>query len=141
MKSLKELEEAQQASQEVLVHLDKGIELLQSALNWGRWDLLGGDFLPSLIKRRKIKAANQEIESLAQSLRYLNQELADVSMALPQGLSDGLSDNVLDTWFDNVFTDARVQSDIKDQLQALQRMRRSIAELEKDLTEKLGRIP
>ncbi|AEA00465.1 MULTISPECIES: hypothetical protein [Aerococcus] len=141
MKSLKELEEAHQACQEVLVHLDKGIELLQSASKWGMWDLLGGDFLPSLIKRRRIQAANQEIESLAQSLRYLNQELADVSMALPQGLSDGLSDNILDTWFDNVFTDARVQSDIKDQLQALQRMRRSIAELEKDLTEKLGRIP
>ena len=140
MKSLKELEEAQQAAQEVLVHLDKGIELLQSASKWGMWDLLGGDFLPSLIKRRKIQAANQEIEALAQSLRYLNQELADVSMALPQGIADGLKDNFFDTWFDNVFTDARVQSDIKDQLQALQRMRRSIVKLEKDLTEKLGEM-
>ncbi|MDK6421462.1 hypothetical protein QP124_07290, partial [Aerococcus urinae] len=70
----------------------------------------------------------------------LNQELADVSMALPQGIADGLKDNFFDTWFDNVFTDARVQSDIKDQLQALQRMRGSIVKLEKDLTEKLGEM-
>ncbi|MCY3035585.1 MULTISPECIES: hypothetical protein [Aerococcus] len=133
MKSLKELEEAQQAAQEVLIHLDKGIELLQSASKWGMWDLLGGDFLPSLIKRRKIQAANQEIEALGQSLRFLNQELADVSMALPQGMADGLKDNFFDTWFDNVFTDARVQSDIKDQLQALQRMRRSINQLKTKL--------
>ncbi|AMB95087.1 hypothetical protein [Aerococcus urinae] len=137
MKSLKELEEAHQAAQEVLIHLDKGIELLQSASKWGMWDLLGGDFLPSLIKRRRIQAANQEIESLAQSLRYLNQELADVSMALPQGMSDGLKDNFLDTWFDNVFTDARVQSDIKDQLQAMQRMRRSISQVKANLGQQI----
>ncbi|KAA9298521.1 MULTISPECIES: hypothetical protein [Aerococcus] len=137
MKSLKELEEAHQAAQEVLVHLDKGIELLQSASKWGMWDLLGGDFLPSLIKRRKIQAANQEIEALGQSLRFLNQELADVSMALPQGMADGLKDNFFDTWFDNVFTDARVQTDIKNQLQALQRMRRSINQLKVKLDQQI----
>ena len=91
--------------------------------------MFGGEFFTSWIKRNKIKEANQDISTIAESLKSLNKELEDVDMTLPEGVSDNISDRVWDLWFDNIFTDIRVQGEIKDSLRQLAIFRKSILDL------------
>ena len=47
-------------------------------------------------------------------------------MSMPQQISDTLTDDMLDVWFDNIFTDLRVQGEIKESLRKLRALRASI---------------
>lgn len=134
MNRLKELKEAKKAAQQVISRIDNAISSLDSASSWGWFDLFGGEFFSSLIKREKIRDANRHIDEISQSLHRLNKELEDVNMHLPAGISDTLSDNAFDVWFDNIFTDIRVQGEIKEQLNELREFRRSVL----NLTERLN---
>ncbi|MGT2745242.1 hypothetical protein ACVRW4_07975 [Streptococcus phocae subsp. phocae] len=129
MDRLKELREAREAAQEVIVRIDHATSSLDSALSWGKWDIFVGEFFTSWIKRNKIKEANQNIHEITESLKTLNKELVDVNMNLPEGVSDTVSDNAWDIWFDNIFTDIRVQGEIKDFLKQLAVFRKSILDL------------
>lgn len=129
MDRLKELQEAREVANEVIIRIDKATSSLKSALSWGKWDMFGGEFFTSWIKRNKIKEANQDISTIAESLKSLNKELEDVDMTLPEGVSDNISDRVWDLWFDNIFTDIRVQGEIKDSLRQLAIFRKSILDL------------
>ena len=91
--------------------------------------MFGGEFFTSWIKRNKIKEANQDIFAITKSLKSLNKELEDLDMTLPEGVSDTISDRVWDLWFDNIFTDIRVQGEIKDSLRQLAIFRKSILDL------------
>lgn len=129
MDRLKELQEAREAANEVIIRIDNATSSLKSALSWGKWDMFGGEFFTSWIKRNKIKEGNQDISMIAESLKSLNKELEDVDMILPEGVSDNISDRVWDLWFDNIFTDIRVQGEIKDSLRQLAIFRKSILDL------------
>ena len=129
MDRLKELQEAREAANEVIIRIDKATSSLNSALSWGKWDMFGGEFFTSWIKRNKIKEANQDISAITKSLKSLNKELEDLDMTLPEGVSDTISDRVWDLWFDNIFTDIRVQGEIKDSLRQLAIFRKSILDL------------
>ena len=85
--------------------------------------------ISSFIKRGKIQDANADIEEIYSSLTVLNKELEDVDMHLPAGISDTISDSAFDIWFDNIFTDIRVQGEIKDTLYELKDFRRDIISL------------
>lgn len=129
MDRLKELYEAKNAAQQVIARIDNAISSLDSASSWGIFDILGGEFFTSLVKREKIRNANQDIQAISDSLNTLNRELEDVNMFLPEEISDSLTDNVFDIWFDNIFTDFMVQGEIKDKLMQLREFRTSIKEL------------
>lgn len=113
----------------MISRIDNAISSLDSASSWGWFDLFGGEFFSSLIKREKIRDANRHIDDISESLHRFNKELEDVDMHLPVGISDTLSDNAFDVWFDNIFTDIRVQGEIKEQLNELREFRGAIAEL------------
>lgn len=134
MDRLKELKEAKKAAQEVIARIDHAISSLGSASSWGFLDLLGGGVFSSFIKREKIKGANNELEEVYHLLGVLNKELEDVNMHLPAQMSDTISDNALDIWLDNIFTDVRVQGEIKEQLNQLKEFRASVIELIEKLT-------
>ena len=85
--------------------------------------------ISSFIKRGKIQDANADIEEIYSSLTVLNKELEDVDMHLPTEISDTISDGTFDIWFDNIFTDIRVQGEIKDTLYELKDFRRDIISL------------
>lgn len=126
MDRLKELQEAREVVNEVTIRIDKATSSFKSALSWSKWDMFGGEFFTSWIKRNKIKEANQDISTIAESLKSLNKELEDVDMTLPEGVSDNISDRVWDLWFDTIFMDIRVQGEIKDSLRQLAIFRKSI---------------
>ena len=129
MDRLKELYEAKAAAEEVIARIDNAISSLDSASSWGIFDILGGGMLSSFVKRGKIQDANADIEEIYSSLSVLNKELEDVNMHLPAGISDTISDSALDIWFDNIFTDIRVQGEIKDTLYELRDFREDIMSL------------
>lgn len=140
MDRLKELKEAKEAAELVIGKIDQAIKELNSASNWGILDLLGGDFIPSLIKRSKIGKANDILNDLPKSLETLNKELSDVDISLPGGVPDRLSDELFDTIFDNIFTDFRVQGEIKENLLALKELRHSIGEIFDKLDEQIAEL-
>lgn len=140
MDRLKELKEAKEAADLVIGKIDQAIKELNSASNWGVLDLLGGDFIPSLIKRTKIGKANDILNDLPKSLESLNKELSDVDISLPGGVPDKLSDELFDTIFDNIFTDFRVQGEIKENLLALKELRHSVGEISDKLDEEIAEL-
>ncbi|MDK6369865.1 hypothetical protein [Aerococcus sp. UMB9870] len=137
MDSIEEIKEAQQASQEVLVSLNQALKSLQDASSWGVVDLLGGGFFSSMMKRDHIKTSNQELAEVRRTLEELDQELADIGMTLPEAISDTWSDKFFDSWLDNVLVDIKVQSEIKEQIRALEELRQSLEKLEGDLAERI----
>jgi hypothetical protein len=129
MDRLKELYEAKTAAQEVVARIDNALSSLDSASSWGIIDLFGGGMFSSFVKRERIRDANSEIKEISHSLKLLNKELEDVNMHLPTEISDAMSDNIFDIWFDNIFTDIRVQGEIKEQMTELKNFRASVIEL------------
>lgn len=129
MDRLKELKEAKAAAQEVIARIDNAISSLDSASSWGIVDLLGGGAFSSFFKRGKIKDANNDVKEISRSLSLLNKELEDVNMHLPAEVSDTMSDNVFDICFDNIYTDFKVQGEIKERLNELKDFRTSVVEL------------
>lgn len=129
MDRLKELKEAKVAAQEVIARIDNAISSLNSASSCGIADLLGGGAFSSFLKRGKIKDANSDIKEISRSLNLLNKELEDVNMHLPTEVSDTISDNVFDVCFDNIYTDFKVQEEIKEGLNGLKYFRTYVVEM------------
>ncbi len=129
MDRLIELEEARDAAVDVLDQIDSASDTLGKAKFWGNWDMFGGDFMVSWVKRQKIKVANEEITDISYAVDHLRQELADVDMVLPETVSDTLSDNIWDLWLDNFFTDYMVQGKIKEAIKQLEDFRQVIEDL------------
>ena len=138
MDRLKELKEAKEAADLVIGKIDQAIKQLNSASNWGILDLLGGDFIPSLVKRNKIGKANDILNDLPKSLESLNKELSDVDISLPSGVPNRLSDELFVTIFDNIFTDIRVQGEIKENLLALKELRHTVGKISDKLDEQIA---
>lgn len=137
MDRLRELHEARDAARDVIVRIDHAMGSLDKASFWGTWDLFGGDFITSMIKRNRIKESNQDISEMMDALKGLNKELEDVNMVLPAEISDTVSDTVWDLWLDNIFIDIRVQGEIKDSLKELSGFRASIQDLIAKLDEEI----
>lgn len=129
MDRLKELKEAKEAANQVIIRIDAGLNQLKSASSWGILDIFGGGLISSLVKRNKIGEANRSLEELSVSLKSLNKELSDVDISLPDAIPDRLSDELFDLVFDNIFTDIRVQGEIKENLVALKELRYAIVEI------------
>ena len=125
----KELQEARDAADIVIEKIDRAMDSLDSAEFWGMWDIFGGDFFSSWKKRNKIDEANEYINDITDSVKVLNKELKDVDMVLPEEISNTMSDRTFDIWLDNIFTDLRVQEEIKDAMKELREFRNGIEDL------------
>lgn len=138
MARLQELKEAKEKAQIVLNSTDEALSFLKSASNWSLFDLLGGEGISSLMKRSKIKKANKEIERMTLELEELRKELRDVDISLPLEISDTMEDNFFDVFFDNIFTDLRVNGEIKKKLAELRDFRQNIEELIQRLDQEIN---
>ena len=106
----REVNEAIQAADVALGHLQAAKKHLKSASNWGIVDLIGGGTLTGLIKHSKMGNAEYEIEAAKRALQTFSKELRDV-----QGYSSVHIDGFLtfaDFFFDGLIADWLVQSKI-----------------------------
>jgi chromosome segregation ATPase len=109
----KELAEAVQAGESALGGLRQVQNDLQSAANWGTWDMLGGGMLSTMAKHSKIDSARQNAHAVQRQLRRFQEELADAGQRLNVSLEIGGFSKFADYFFDGLIADWNVQSKIR----------------------------
>ena len=102
----------------VLIELDK-------AKSWGIWDIFGGGDISGIIKRERIKNANQKLEQLRFDIMDVEKELADVNFSLAN-VPDTPTDFMVDVVFDNIFTDLRVRDEVKATYNEVARLKEEV---------------
>lgn len=109
-----EIREAIDAGERVLISLRAAQDKLNSARNWGIFDMIGGSFFSSLMKRSQIDGASEYMAQAQLDLRRLQKELRDIQvpMDLKIEVSDFLS--FADVFFDNLLVDWMVQNKIAE---------------------------
>lgn len=114
MSQEKELKEARQALVDLKNEIDKTIKLTESASRWGLFDLFADSDLVGFIKRGKIKDINSNLEIVRDKLELAKRELNDIRIDLDVEIPDSTYDFFVDVIFDNIFTDLRVNREIKE---------------------------
>ena len=110
----KEIQEAIQAANHALACLSQADAYLQSAKNWGLFDMLGGGALTTFFKHSKMDDARYEMERAKRALQGFRKELADVDQRLHLSLEIGDFLTFADYFFDGLIADWLVQSKIQD---------------------------
>lgn len=106
----KELLEARAELIKSIDMIDDSLKILSSAKTWGIFDILGGGFFTSLMKRDKIGKVNDNIRNLRYQLEITQKELGDVDQMIDIEIPNNFTDNFFDIAFDNIFTDILTQS-------------------------------
>lgn len=114
MSQEKELKEARQALVDLKNEIDKTIKLTESASRWGLFDLFADSCLVGFIKRGKIKDINSNLEIVRDKLELAKRELNNIRIDLDVEIPDSTYDFFVDVVFDNIFTDLRVNREIKE---------------------------
>lgn len=109
-----EIREAVAAGERALTSLRRAQEKLDSARNWGLFDLFGGGFMTDMIKHSRMNDASALMENARADLLVFQRELRDVYVPTEfrMEVSDFLT--FADFFFDGVIADYLVQSKIAD---------------------------
>lgn len=108
----KEIKEAIYAVDTTLSYLNEAKGYLSSASNWGIFDMLGGGFFSTMIKRGKMNDANRCLEKAKRSVINTKKELNDINQTIDVDLEiDGFL-SFADYFFDGLVADWMVQSKI-----------------------------
>lgn len=124
-----QLREAIIAGQRALQILQEAEKEMRSAANWGMFDLLGGDFIATLVKRSKLKEGRSLISEAKQALAAFQRELRDVEILTDLDFDDDGLLAFADYVFDDFFSDFLVQRKIdktRDQLAKIKKQVSSI---------------
>ncbi len=108
----KEIYEAINAGNRAFESFNKALEMLDNAKGWGIFDIVGGGFIASIVKRKKIKEANQYVEQAKRDLAIFNRELQDVDAFDELKIDLNGLVGVGDLLFDNIFFDLAMQTKI-----------------------------
>jgi DNA repair exonuclease SbcCD ATPase subunit len=132
--NLKELQEAASAGRSVISALDRARERLESARNWGTYDMLGGGLIATAVKHSRIDDARSAIHAAQNRLRRFRTELQDVQRDVNVEIEIGGMLTFADYFFDGLITDWIVQGRIHQSLNQINEKRsqigRIVAELE-----------
>ena len=113
--AIREIDEAIRAGERALDSLREAKNQLNSARNWGIYDMIGGGLISSMIKHSKIDQANENewMDQANRDLRCFAKELRDVDGEDLQ-IDTGSLVTMLDIFCDNFFSDLLVQQKIND---------------------------
>lgn len=129
MSQEKELKEARQALVDLKNEIDKTIKMTESASRWGLFDLFADSCLVGFIKRGKIKDINSNLEIVRDKLELAKRELNNIRIDLDVEIPDSTYDFFVDVVFDNIFTDLRVNREIKEIREKLEDLGDGVDEL------------
>ncbi len=108
----KEIKEALSAGKASLSLAEDILKSLNTAQNYGTWDMLGGGLLADLGKHNALDEAQRRVETLQVSLRRFHTELADVKVYADMQVNIAGFERFADYFFDGLFTDWMVQNRI-----------------------------
>ena len=129
MTDLKEIKEAREALLDLREEIDLVIKMTESASRWGIFDIFADSSLVGFVKRGKIKDINSGLEIIREKLEVAKKELGDVRINLDEEISDTSYDFFVDIIFDNIFTDLRVNREIKEIRENLFDLRDKVEEI------------
>lgn len=109
-----EMQEAIEAGERALSSLHMAQEKLNSAGNWGIFDMFGGGLFATAIKHSKMEEAGRLMESAKSDLKRFQKELKDVNIPLDLRMEVGVFLSFADVFFDGFVSDYLVQSKISD---------------------------
>ena len=134
----REVDEAIRAGERALDSLREAKAKLNSARNWGIYDILGGGVISSVVKHSKMSSANEWVAQANHDLKRFAKELRDVD---EDGLyvQAGSLASTLDIFFDNVFSDFIVQNRINEARAEIDRLIDRIERTVWDLKNRYGR--
>lgn len=119
---MKEIDEAERAGRAAKNQIGSIRSSLDSAENWGTWDLLGGGLISHAVKHSRLDDAQAGINHLQTLLDRFHVELADVRVSREMSAQiDGFL-RFADWFFDGLIADWSVLSRIKDSQQQLSRV-------------------
>lgn len=134
MTDTKEIKEAREALLDLKDEIDSVIKMTESASRWGIFDIFADSTLVSFVKRGKIKDINSGLEIIREKLEIAKKELSDVKINLrDEEISDTSYDFFVDIIFDNIFTDMRVNREIKEIRENLFDLKERVEEILKKL--------
>ena len=110
----REIDEAVRAGRQAAFDLDSAGGKLESAGNWGVYDMLGGGMLATAIKHSRMDEARDLMYQAQCALSRFRSELADVKVQADLGLEVGAFETFGDYFFDGLLFDWMVQSKIRD---------------------------
>lgn len=110
----REMKEAIDAGERALSSLRMAQEKLNSAGNWGLFDMFGGGLFSTMIKRSKMDDARELMETAKSDLKRFQKELKDVNIPLDMRMEVGSFLSFADFFFDGFVADYLVQSKISD---------------------------
>lgn len=108
------MKEAMDAGERALSSLRSAQEKLNSAGNWGLFDMFGGGLFSTMIKRSKMDDAQTLMEAAKTDLKRFQKELKDVNIPLDLRVEVGSFLSFADFFFDGFVADYLVQSKISD---------------------------
>lgn len=134
MTDLKEIKEAREALLDLKDEIDFLIKTTDSAKRWSLFDIFSDSTLVDFVKRGKIKDINKGLKVLREKLEIAKKELSDVKINLrDEEISDTSYDFFVDIIFDNIFTDMRVNREIKEIRENLFDLKERVEEILKKL--------
>ena len=110
----REMKEALDAGERALSSLRNAQEKLNSAGNWGLFDMFGGGLFSTIMKRSKMDDAQQLMEAAKTDLKRFQRELKDVNIPLDLRMEVGSFLSFADFFFDGFVVDYLVQSKISE---------------------------
>ena len=133
--NVREIREAISAANNALISLEEARGALDSAKNWGIFDMIGGGMFSSMIKHSKIDKANAEMEQARYDLENFQRELKDVYVNFSEELRVDISGflSITDMFMDNIFSDWAVQSRIREAQSDLKTLIRRVQDILNDL--------
>lgn len=134
----REVDEAIRAGERALDSLREAKAKLNSARNWGIYDILGGGVISSVVKHSKMSSANEWVAHANHDLKRFAKELRDVDEGGLYVQAGSLA-STLDIFFDNVFSDFIVQNRINEARAEIDRMIDRIERTVWDLKNRYGR--
>lgn len=133
----KEINEAIRACHQVKKTSNSALESLKKAKNWGTFDLLGGDFIATMVKRDHMEKAQTKINGLNYALKNFSKELKDIDQYTASNIEIASYFKIGDWLFDGLFVDMMVQNKIHDAINQVSRVRRQSLDYEKKLSKML----
>lgn len=124
-----EVDEAIAAGQVAKNALEGAMEQLDSASNWGLFDMFGGGVVSTAIKHSHIDKATKSIQHAQSKIRLFQKELLDINEDnhLEINISGFLT--FADYFFDNLLTDWMVQNRIHESKENVQQVYENISDI------------
>lgn len=131
---LKELQEAIDAGETALKTANQVKAHLDSAEDWGTWDLFGGGLLADMAKYDELDNAQAAVSRLQAQLRTFKTELVDVTVESDIEVTiDGFT-GFADWFFDGLLADWAAMDRISGSIGQINRTRRQLQEVLERLT-------